>query len=356
MIQRSASYPQPGKTKAGAARAKTAPYGIEADLAPMEAKAVSELPVTGQWQFEPKWDGFRCLAFKAGEHVQLRAKSGKSLGRYFPEILSSMREVDVERFVVDGELVIAIDGQFSFDALQMRLHPAESRIRKLSQETPATLILFDLLVDPKGTVLLEQPLSRRRQVLESLRMADQTDRFDLSPFTLDRSAAERWLNASNTASIDGVVAKHLDGPYLPGQRAMLKIKLLRTADCVVGGFRYASGKKEVGSLLLGLYDQQGELDHVGFTATITGAERPALTRRLEQLRQTPGFTGRAPGGPSRWSTDRSADWIPLAPKLVVEVRYDQVTNDRFRHGTKLLRWRPDKAPRQCTFDQIRTPI
>ncbi len=356
MAQRNATHElRPSKTRVAAGHTKTLPYGVAVDLAPMEAKAVSELPSTGHWQFEPKWDGFRCLAFKAGEHLELRGKSGKTLGRYFPEILSSMREIDFDRFVVDGELVIALDRQFSFDALQMRLHPADSRIRRLSQETPATLILFDMLVDPDGAVLVDEPLSHRRRALENFATAAKTGRFELSPYTLDRAAAERWLQNSNTTNIDGVVAKLLDGPYLPGQRTMLKIKQQRTADCVVGGFRYASGSKDVGSLLLGLYDDQGKLDHVGFTATLTKAERPVLTRRLERLRQPPGFTGRAPGGPSRWSTDRSGEWVPIAPKLVVEVRFDQVTNDRFRHGTKLLRWRRDKSPRQCTFEQIRAP-
>jgi ATP-dependent DNA ligase len=234
----------------------------------------------------------------------------------------------------------------------MRVHPAASRIKKLSVETPATLILFDMLLDIKGNSLIEQPLTKRRAALERFfKAARGGASLKLSPFTSERAKARRWLDSARGA-LDGVVAKESDGPYLPGERAMLKVKRLRTADCVVGGFRYETGGNEVGSLLLGLYNKEGKLDHVGFTATITDAERPALTKVLEALISPPGFTGNAPGGPSRWSTQRSSEWEPLKPKLVVEVRYDHVTGDRFRHGTKLVRFRPDKAPRQCTFAQI----
>jgi ATP-dependent DNA ligase len=237
----------------------------------------------------------------------------------------------------------------------MRVHPAESRIKKLSVETPATLILFDMLLDEKGTSLIEEPLTKRRAALERFfKAAGKAKGLRLSPYTTKRSEAERWLDAARGA-LDGVIAKRSDGPYLPGERAMLKVKRLRTADCVVGGFRYESGKKLVGSLLLGLFNKDGKLDHVGFTATITNAERPALTKKLEALISQPGFTGKAPGGPSRWSTERTGEWEPLKPKLVVEVRYDHVTGDRFRHGTKLVRFRPDKTPKQCTFEQIEPP-
>jgi ATP-dependent DNA ligase len=324
------------------------PVGTE----PMEAKLVSELPEERGWQFEPKWDGFRCLAFRAGDAVDLRAKSGKPLGRYFPEVVEFLRKLKPDPFVVDGELAIPLAGTLSFDALQMRVHPAESRIRKLSVDTPAILILFDMLLDTKGASLIEQPLTKRRAALERFFKATRgAPGLKLSPFTVKRKEAERWLNEARGA-LDGVVAKRSDGAYLPGERAMLKVKRLRTADCVVGGFRYESGSDLVGSLLLGLYDKQGKLDHVGFTATITNAERPALTKQLEALIAPPGFTGKAPGGPSRWSTERTGEWEPLKPKLVVEVRYDHVTGDRFRHGTRLLRFRPDKSPKQCTFEQI----
>jgi ATP-dependent DNA ligase len=326
---------------------------VPLSFAPMEAKLVDDLPADPGWRFEPKWDGFRCVAFRAGDEVDLRAKSGKPLGRYFPDMVAALKALPVERFVVDGELTISVNGELSFDALQMRLHPAESRVRKLAAETPATLVLFDCLLDSNGQSLVEAPLSARRAELEALfaRFKDP-EHVRLSPGTDDMAEARGWL-AQTGAALDGVVAKRLDGAYLSGERAMLKIKRMRTADCVVGGFRYEHDSDRVGSLLLGLYDEAGRLDHVGFTATITDAERPALTARLEKLAGGSGFTGDAPGGPSRWSTERTGEWTPLAPKLVVEVRYDHVTGDRFRHGTKLLRWRPDKAPKQCTLAQLR---
>jgi ATP-dependent DNA ligase len=316
----------------------------------MEARLVNELPRGSGWQFEPKWDGFRCLAFRDGADVDLRAKSGKPLARYFPEMVELMRKLPAKRFVVDGELTVATNGSLSFDALQMRLHPAESRIRKLARETPATFIVFDCLATPRGSVMAA-PLKERRAALEALLRKFDREGLKLSPFTREREAAKRWLKATG-ASLDGVIAKPLDEPYIPGERIMLKVKRLRTADCVVGGFRYLQDRPEVGSLLLGLYDDEGKFNHVGFTSTITDEERGNLTKRLEKLVKPPGFTGDAPGGPSRWSNERSAAWSPLKPKLVVEVRYDHVTGERFRHGTKLVRWRPDKAPRQCTFEQM----
>ena len=324
----------------------------------MESKSAERLPgASGAWQYEPKWDGFRCLAFKAGKALDLRARSGKPLGRYFPEVVAMLSSLAAEKFVLDGELVIEVNGRLAFDALQMRLHPAESRIRKLSTETPARLIIFDMLVAPDGPVVIDEPFHRRRHRLEDfMAEAEIPKGFIISPATTDLAAAEAWLRDAGHGATDGVVAKELARVYEPGERAMVKVKRLRTADCVVGGFRYESNSRKVGSLLLGLYDAQGRLDHVGFTATITDEERPSLTRRLEALRKTPGFTGKAPGGPSRWSTERSGKWEPLRPELVVEVRFDHVTGDRFRHGTKLMRWRPDKAPHQCTFEQIEAPL
>jgi ATP-dependent DNA ligase len=322
-----------------------------ADFEPMEARLVDDLPGGKGWSFEPKWDGFRCLASRRGDAVDLRAKSGKPLARFFPEIADLLRSLPQARFVVDGELVVPIDGDFSFDALQMRLHPAESRIRRLAAETPAELILFDMLATPAGDSLLAAPFSTRRAALEQFYAEAGRPGLHLSPVSADRRTARRWLEAAGGA-VDGIVAKPTDGPYQQGERAMLKVKRLRTADCVVGGFRYGTGSRQVGSLLLGLYDDDGKLHHVGFTSTIARDERAALTRRLEALRAAPGFTGRAPGGPSRWATERSGDWEPLEPELVVEVRYDHVTDRRFRHGARLVRWRPDKAPRQCTFEQI----
>jgi ATP-dependent DNA ligase len=322
--------------------------------APMEAKLTKGLPTDGGWRFEPKWDGFRCLAFRDGDAVELRAKSGKPLGRYFPDMVAALASVPVERFILDGELTIPVNGELSFDALQMRLHPAESRVRKLAAETPATFVLFDCLMDAAGESLADAPFHQRRRALGAL-----VDRFGptqhlrLSPGTDDPIEAETWL-AKTGSALDGIVAKRLDGPYASGERAMLKIKRLRTADCVVGGFRYEKDSRQVGSLLLGLYDDAGLLDHVGYTSAISDAERPALTRKVEKLVGGPGFTGDAPGGPSRWTNGRSAEWTPLRSELVVEVRYDHVTGDRFRHGTTLLRWRPDKAPQQCTLAQLRS--
>ncbi len=234
----------------------------------------------------------------------------------------------------------------------MRLHPAESRIRKLAAETPAMFILFDMLLTPNGESLLQMPLVQRRAALEGFHHSlGPHAALKLSPFTREVEEARRWLETS-AGALDGVIAKRLAGLYEPGERAMLKVKKQRTADCVVGGFRYAQNSRLAGSLLLGLYNDEGKLDHVGFTATLHHLDREALTKQLEGLAMPPGFTGKAPGGPSRWSTERSAEWQPLRPELVVEVRYDHVTGDRFRHGTRLLRWRPDKAPRQCTFDQL----
>ena len=331
---------------------RLADLALPLDLATMEAKLVAEVPRGDGWRFEPKWDGFRCLAFRAGAEVELRAKSGKSLTRYFPDVAAMLAATAVDRFVVDGELVIEVDGVLSFEALQLRLHPAQSRVSKLAAAHPAGLVLFDCLLDPEGRSLAPAPLRQRRAALEALHASlGGPERLRLSPGTQDREEACSWLDEVGPA-LDGVIAKRLDDPYLAGERGMLKIKRMRTADCVVGGFRYAQDGRGAGSLLLGLYDGAGRLDHVGFTSTISDAERPALTRKLEQLAGGEGFTGRAPGSPSRWSTERSAKWTALRPELVVEVRYDQVTGERFRHGTSLLRWRPDKSPRQCLMDQL----
>ncbi|WP_308514938.1 ATP-dependent DNA ligase [Sphingomonas flavescens] len=318
--------------------------------APMEALLATALPDGAGWQYEPKWDGFRCLAQRDRDEVTLTSKSGKPLGRYFPEVEALLRKIRAKRFLIDGELIIPRGDELSFEALQMRLHPAESRIRKLSVKTPAELMVFDLL-DLDGKSMMDLPQSERRDRLETFMSQNAAPGLNLSPMTCDRTEAIRWLERSGGA-LDGVIAKRADLPYRAGERAMIKVKQQRTADCVVGGFRYAEKQKVVGSLLLGLYDDDGLLHHVGFTSAIAAEERPALTKKLEKLVEAPGFTGNAPGGPSRWANARSAEWQPLKPELVVEVRYDQVTARRFRHGTGLVRWRPDKAPRQCTFEQL----
>jgi len=323
--------------------------------APMEAKLVSELPAESGWQFEPKWDGFRCIAIRDGETVDLWAKSGKDLGRYFPEVVTLVKALPGKRFVLDGELMVVVDGVASFDALQQRLHPAESRVRKLSVETPAMLVAFDLL-HHDGKDLREQPLSERRKLLETfVEAVPKNPGLKLSPITTDHKTAEHWFS-DLSRELDGVIAKRLDQAYESGERAMLKIKHVRTADCVVGGFRYGTDSKLVGSLLLGLFNGAGKLDHVGFTSAIAAADKAELTKKLEALKGGPGFTGKAPGGPSRWSTERSTEWVPLKHELVVEVGYDQITGDRFRHGTRFVRWRPDKAPEQCTFEQLAHPV
>ena len=330
---------------------------IPLDYAPMEAKSVASLPEGDAWQYEPKWDGFRCLAFKDAADVHLRSKSGQPFERYFPEIVAAVAELPATRFVLDGELVIPEGEALSFDELLMRIHPAESRVRKLAHEHPARYVAFDLLVDASGRSLVDLPLAKRREALERFaeRAFAKAPAFRLSPATRSRVDVERWL-ATSGDGIDGIVAKRLDAAYRSGDRTgMQKYKRVRTADCVVGGFRYGSKSRVVGSLLLGLYDDEGLLHHVGFTSNIPREQREALTAKLEKLVLPPGFTGRAPGGPSRWSTERSGEWEPLRPSLVVEVRYDHVSGGRFRHGTAFVRWRPDKAPRQCTFEQIRTP-
>lgn len=255
----------------------------------------------------------------------------------------------LDRFVFDGELIIEVADRVSFDALQARLHPAESRIVKLSRDTPARFMIFDCL-QAGAEVLADSPLSIRRERLEAVHAVEREAALLLSPCTRDRSVAEAWL-ASAGGALDGIVVKRLDEVYRPGERAMLKVKQQRSADCVVGGFRYGRSEKQVASLLLGLYDDAGRLNHVGFTSAIANEDRAGLTVKLEAIVEAPGFTGKAPG-PSRWSDARSSEWTPLKPQLVVEVRYDQVTGNRFRHGTALLRWRPDKAPSQYRMDQL----
>lgn len=320
---------------------------------PMEALPARELPTGREWQYEPKWDGFRCLAFRDHKHIDLMSKAGKPLTRYFPELAEALLELKGQQFVLDGEIVIPIEGKLSFDDLLMRIHPASSRIQKLSRSTPCMYLVFDLLVAENGRSLVGLPLEQRRKELEAFagRFLKSHAIIHLSPATSDLEMARRWFNAG--VGLDGVIAKRRDLPYESGERSgMQKIKNLRTADCVVGGFRYLEKQPLVGSLLLGLYDNEGKLDHVGFTSSIHAADRPALTRKLKKLIKPPGFTGRTPGGPSRWSTKRSTEWEPLAPELVVEVQFDHFSGGRFRHGTKWLRWRPDKAARDCTMKQV----
>jgi ATP-dependent DNA ligase len=329
------------------------PALLKPPVEPLEARTAQHVPTGDGWQYEPKWDGFRCLAFRDSKAVHLQSKSGQPLGRYFPELVAALEQVEARRFVLDGEIVVPIDGRLSFDDLLQRIHPAASRVRTLAAKTPCAFIVFDLLADPEDPLLYTRPLRERRPRLEAF-----TERFlladilRLSPATPSLQKARAWFKQTG-GDLDGIIAKRLNAPYIAGGRdAMVKVKHRRTADCVVGGFRFATGRDTVGSLLLGLYDADGVLHHVGFTSSFKQSDRAAIDARLRPLRDGAGFTGRAPGGPSRWSTKRSTEWQPLTPSLVVEVEYDHFTGGRFRHGTKLLRWRPDKAPRQCTFEQV----
>jgi ATP-dependent DNA ligase len=364
---------------------------IQPPYPPAEAKSVKDLPREAGWLYEPKWDGFRCLAFRQGDEVVLQSKAGQPLGRYFPEVVAALLALPASKFVLDGEIVIREGAGLDFDALLQRIHPAASRIQRLSQETPATYMVFDLLVDAKGRSLADGPLSARRMALQEFAIANisaepeskrkkitaQTAlknadrRIMLSPASSDFATAEKWMREGAASGWDGVIAKRLNCEYMSGERTgMVKIKRIRTADCVVGGFRWARGAKtsngeaanskakkrpteEVGSLLLGLYNKNGELDHIGFSASFTREERKKLKSVLKPLMGGEGFSGKAPGGPSRWTRDaRDTEWFPLKPKLVGEFQYDHFSGGRFRHGTKFLRWRPEKKPQQCTMEQI----
>ena len=320
----------------------------------MEARSVDEIPIGDEWQYEPKWDGFRCIVFRDRDKIYLQSKSGQPLARYFPDVVDQLGDLAAQSFVVDGELAVPIRGRLSFDELQLRLHPAASRVQKLAKAHPAIFIVFDLISQDRQSYL-KCPLRKRRVNLEKFARANLKSKgaIRLSPATTDLAVAKKWFDKVG-GNLDGVIAKRLAAPYASGERtAMVKVKSIRSADCVVGGFRYASGEKVLGSLLLGLYNDDGLLHHVGFTSAFKASERRALTKKFEALRKPPGFTGNAPGGPSRWSTERSGEWEPVDPKVVVEVAYDHFTGERFRHGTKIIRWRPDKAPRQCTMDQVK---
>ena len=319
----------------------------------MEARSVEEIPTGDGWQYEPKWDGFRCLAFRNGDEIFLQSKNGQPLARYFPDVAANVTKLRQQQFVLDGELVIPIGGALSFDELQLRLHPAASRVQKLAAAHPAVYIVFDLLAKD-GESYLKLNLLERRRLLEKFARSNlrSAKSIRLSPATTDYDVAKNWFGKTGR-DLDGIIAKRLDAAYASGERsAAVKVKKIHTADCVVGGFRYATGARVIGSLLLGLYGEDGLLHHVGFISGFKAADRRALTKKFEALRKPPGFTGNAPGGPSRWSTERSGQWEPVSAKVVVEVAYDHFTGGRFRHGTRFLRWRQDKDPRQCTMDQV----
>ena len=327
----------------------------------MEARSVDRLPRGAEWQYEPKWDGFRCLLIRRGDRLRMQSKSGRDLSRYFPEVAVAAMGLADTQFTLDGELVIPVGDRFSFDDLLQRIHPAASRIKRLAAETPAVFLAFDLLRCGRDE-MDGLPLMKRRPALERFakRHFKHSVVFRLSPASRDQADAKRWLASAGGGS-DGVIAKRVDLPYQGGNReGMQKIKRMRSADCVIGGFRYGekrtAGRKAVGSLLLGLYDEEGLLNHVGFTSGLKSGEKAALTDKLEAIVSDRSFTGNAPGGLSRWSTKRSAEWRPVKPKFVVEVSYDHFTGGRFRHGTTILRWRPDKKPRQCTMEQLQQKV
>jgi ATP-dependent DNA ligase len=326
---------------------------LKPPLPPMETRSVDEIPAGEGWQYEPKWDGFRCIAFRDGKQIQLQSKNGQPFARYFPDVAEAVGAVPAKQFVVDGELVVPVSGALSFDELQLRLHPAASRVAKLAEAHPAMYIIFDLLATNDGSHLT-QPLRERRRLLEDFARSNfrSLKNIRLSPATSELRIANEWFKRTG-GDLDGIIAKRLDAAYASGARtAAVKIKQIRTADCVIGGFRYATSARVIGSLLLGLYREDGLLHHVGFTSAFTREQRRELTKKFEALKKAPGFTGNAPGGPSRWSTERTGEWEPVVPRTVVEVAYDHFTGGRFRHGTKILRWRYDKDPCQCTMDQV----
>jgi ATP-dependent DNA ligase len=338
---------------------------LEPPVEPMLAKLAHELPDGAGWLFEPKWDGFRAIVFRDGARVYLQSRDLKPLDRYFPELLAPLRAALPERCVVDGEIVIATDDGLDFDSLQMRLHPAASRVAKLAAETPSSFVAFDLLAEGDED-LRARPQVERRARLEAA-LARAGGRVHLTPCTRDRAIAEDWFTRFEGAGLDGVVAKHEGATYQPGKRVMIKIKHTRTADCVVGGFRWhktAPGQL-VGSLLLGLYDDAGDLHHVGFTSSFTAVARRRLATELEPLRPRAldghpwrewggaGETGvRMPGAASRWSQGKDLSWEPVRVERVCEVAYDHLQGDRFRHAATFLRWRADKAPADCRYDQL----
>jgi ATP-dependent DNA ligase len=319
---------------------------VPLSLQPMEAIPVDDLPSGDGWLFEPKYDGFRCILFRDGDTVDLQSRRQRPLGRYFPEIIDAARHLPVARFVFDGELIIPDQ---PFDTLQLRLHPAASRVQLLSRQHPAQVVVFDLLADQHGRSLLDRPFTDRRAALEAtFERIGGNPSFVLSKATSARTTARGWLKQLGHG-LDGIVAKRLDQPYRPGERAMQKYKLWQTVDCVVGGIYYRRGTQTPEYLLMGLYDEAGRLNYVGRCGV--GENAAEIGKQLKPLIGGSGFTGNAPGGPSRWSS-RERKPIPLQPKLVAEVSADHIENGRFRHGSRLLRWRDDKKPRACTIDQI----
>jgi ATP-dependent DNA ligase len=339
---------------------------VHPPIEPMLAKLAGELPPEGPVLYEPKWDGFRALVFKNGRSLLIQSRDLRPLDRYFPDLHDALLERVPKSCVLDGEIVIATKRGLDFDALQLRLHPAASRVAKLAAAQPASFVAFDLLAVGRKNLMACSQAERRAQLEELL--ADAEPPLYLTPLTRDRATALDWLERFEGAGLDGVIAKSADARYQPGKRAMLKIKHARTADCVVAGFRYhKSGKDAVGSLLLGLYDDSGVLQHVGVTSSFTMARRRALKQELAPLRRdalrdhpwrdsagAAAESSRMPGAQSRWSAGKDLSWEPLRPERVCEVKYDHLQGDRFRHAATFLRWRPDKPPEDCRYDQLET--
>lgn len=334
---------------------------------PMLAKAVASIPA--DMQYEAKWDGFRAIVFRDGDEVELGSRTGKTLTRYFPELVTAVQERLPRRCVVDGEIVIAREGHLDFDALTERIHPADSRVRTLAERTPASLVVFDLLALGDES-LMTAPLTERRERLER-ELSGVTAPVHLAPATTDIEVARRWFEEYEGAGLDGVIAKPLTVRYRPDERAMFKVKHERTADVVVAGYRLHKSGPVVGSLLLGLYDDRGTLQHVGVSAAFTMKRRAELVEELEPLRlddvsghpwaawseESAHETARLPGAPSRWSGRKDLSWVPLAPERVAEVAYDHMENgQRFRHTARFRRWRPDRTPESCTYAQLEEPV
>jgi ATP-dependent DNA ligase len=328
------------------------PYPIKPPVAPMLARLAGEIPRGEEWVYEPKWDGFRAVVFRDGDAVHIGSRNSLPLERYFPDIVDVVRASLPQRCVVDGEIVIAGEGGLDFDALQLRLHPAASRVKKLAEATPASYVAFDLLGSADDDLRREPFTNRRARLVASI---DSSTRCFPTPQTAAPAEAEDWFERFEGAGLDGIVAKRADGPYVSGERVMIKVKHARTADCVVGGYRTAKGGGGIASLLLGLYED-GTLHFVGHTSSFKAPERRKIAELLAPLEGGASFGGHhGPGGPSRWSGGRDTAWIPVKPELVCEVAFDHLQGPRFRHGTRFLRWRPDKKPEECTFDQLEPP-
>jgi ATP-dependent DNA ligase len=326
---------------------------VEPPIEPMLSRGAADIPIGDEWRYEPKWDGFRALIFRDGDDVRIISRKQTLLNRYFPELLPMFREGLPEKAVVDGEIIVVGDRGLEFETLQLRLHPAASRVAKLSLEIPASFVAFDLLCEGDSVVMPQPMRERRDRLCQSLA---EVQSLCITPQTSNPDEARSWFTSFEGAGLDGVIAKRFEEPYLPGKREWFKIKHQRTADCVVGGYRVAASGDGVGSLLLGLYDSGGTLHHVGHTSSFSAAERRRLVEQLEPYKGEGGFSGHhRPGGPSRWSQGRDLTWVALRPELVCEVGFEKLEGDRFRHASRFLRWRSDKRPTDCTYDQLQRP-